>query len=122
MKRLIIATVALTTALLTTISGANAQERWRGSRNLEDINQRRLYEIGRIEDGKAKGLISERELGYLSAQQNRITNMERQALANGRIGGREAIAIHRELDIAHDDITKLLRNNETAQRRRKNFY
>jgi hypothetical protein len=122
MKRIIIAAVAVTTALLTTISGASAQERWRGSRNLEDINQRRLYEISRIEEGKANGLLSEREVGYLSAQQERITAMERRALADGRIGGREAQAIHRELDIAHDDISKLLRNNEVAQRKRKKFF
>jgi hypothetical protein len=122
MKRIVIAAVAATTALLTTMSSANAQDRWRGSRNLEDINQRRLYEISRIEEGKANGLLSEREMGYLSAQQERITSMERRALADGRIGGHEARAIHRELDIAHDDITKLLRNNEVAQRKRKKFF
>jgi hypothetical protein len=124
MKRFVIAAVAVTVALLSTVSGASAQGygsrgegRFSGQRNLQEVESRRVQEILRIERGRSEGLLSERESRYLNSKMARIGAMEQRAFADGRIDRGEAERLHYELDKVHDDVTRLISNNEGSRRR-----
>jgi hypothetical protein len=125
MKRFVIAAVAVTVTLLSTVSSASAQGygsrgegRFSGQRNLQEVETRRVQELLRIERGRYDGSLSERESRYLNSQMARIGAMEQRAFADSRIDRGEAARLHNELDKVHDDVTRLMSNNEGARRRR----
>ena len=78
------------------------------------IDQRQDRQERRIEQGVRSGELTPRETARLARGQARIRQMERQALADGRISRRE----RREIDHAQDQQNQLiarLKHNDRAR-------
>ena len=76
-----------------------------------EIRERQERQAARIHQGVKSGQLTPREAGALRAQQRRIDQTRRRALANGgHIGPAEARHLNHEQDVANRDIYRLKHN------------
>lgn len=84
-----------------------------GSASAGPIQDRMLRQDARIDQGAASGALTPGETQRLDSEQNVIARTRDRALADGRIGPREARQINWEQDRASRNIYRLKHNERT---------
>lgn len=103
--------------MVATSAVANAHD-YRTDYRQAQIDARRAEEAARIRAGRHNGELTLSETWRLQAQQRHISEMERNALRDGRISRHEQYEINRALDRASRDIYREKHDGQVSWWRR----